>query len=89
MKENLNLDTFRNGDKITEAKNIEEWKMARQEKIPVWCYYNYEQKYASIFGKIYNGFPVVDPRGLAPESWQIPSIFEWSYLGMIGIDHQP
>ncbi|MEY4602771.1 MAG: hypothetical protein RIT43_63 [Bacteroidota bacterium] len=83
MTENLNVETFRNGDKITEAKNIEEWKMATHEKIPVWCYYNYEQKYASIFGKIYNGFAVVDPRGLAPEGWHVPSDLEWLNLSKV------
>jgi serine/threonine protein kinase len=38
-KENLNVSTFRNGDKIPEAKTKEDWIKAGEEEKPAWCYY--------------------------------------------------
>ena len=40
MAENLNVDIFRNGDPIPEAKTNEEWIKAGEEGKPVWCYYD-------------------------------------------------
>ena len=42
MTENLNVDRFRNGDLIPEAKTSEEWLHAGKNKQPAWCYYNNE-----------------------------------------------
>ncbi len=82
---NLNVSTFRNGDSIPEAKTIEEWETANQKKTPAWCYYNNDPTNGSIYGKLYNGFAVSDPRGLAPVDYHVPTKAEWeiliSYLG--------
>jgi len=40
MVENLNVDKFRNGDPIPEAKTNEEWEKAMENKQPAWCYYD-------------------------------------------------
>jgi hypothetical protein len=40
MTENLNVDRFRNGDPIYEAKTAEEWKRAADNEQPVWCFYD-------------------------------------------------
>ena len=40
MTENLNVDEFRNGDPILEAKSESEWKKAGKEGKPAWCYYD-------------------------------------------------
>ena len=44
MVENLNIDKFRNGDLIPQAKTNEEWKKAGKNKQPAWCYYDNNQK---------------------------------------------
>ena len=77
---NLSVETFRNGDPIAEAKTAEEWQKAAQLKIPVWCYYNNDPKMNNTYGKLYNWYAVSDPRGLAPEGWEIPSEAQWSEL---------
>jgi uncharacterized protein (TIGR02145 family) len=82
LKENLKIDRFRNGDQIPEAKNRFEWMKATEEKKPVWSHYDYNAKYESIFGKIYNGFAVTDLRHLAPEGYHIPSDSEWDILAI-------
>jgi uncharacterized protein (TIGR02145 family) len=78
--ENLNVETFRNGDIIQEAKDNEAWLKAGQEKKPAWCYYNNDPANGKIYGKLYNWYAVNDPRGLAPDGWHIPSDSEWTVL---------
>lgn len=82
---NLDVFTFQNGDSIPEAKTNEQWKNAFDNKKPAWCYYNNDPINESIYGKLYNGFAVSDPRGLAPVGYHVPTKAEWeiliSYLG--------
>lgn len=80
MKKNLNVDKFRNGDPIPEAKTVEEWKLADENKQPAWCYYENDSKNGENFGKLYNWYAVIDSRGLAPIGWHIPSDEEWTQL---------
>jgi uncharacterized protein (TIGR02145 family) len=85
MTENLNVDKFRNGDPIPEAKTNGEWEMASKNKQPAWCYFNNDTQYAAKYGKLYNWYAVKDPRGLAPDGYRIPSDVDWfillDYLG--------
>lgn len=80
MKKNLNVDKFRNGDIIPEAKTAEEWKKADENKQPAWCFYNNDPTNGEKFGKLYNWHAVNDPRGLAPEGYHIPSEAELNTL---------
>ena len=80
LGENLNIATFRNGDKIPEAKTAEEWQKANDNKQPAWCYYNNDPKNGEKYGKLYNGYAVNDKRGLAPEGWRIPTDWDWELL---------
>ncbi len=80
---NYNERKFRNGDDIPEAKTINEWVMAAKEGKAAWCYYKFDSKYESRFGKLYNWFAVKDSRNIAPKGWHIPSDAEWKKL----IDH--
>jgi uncharacterized protein (TIGR02145 family) len=80
MTENLNVETFKNGDSILEAKTDEQWKKANFKGIPAWCYYDNDPLIGKKYGKLYNWYAVTDPRGLAPEGWHIPKIDEWDRL---------
>jgi len=80
MTQNLNVDKFRNGDPIPEAKTNEEWSKAGENGEPAWSYYNNNPDNGDRYGKLYNWYAVNDPRGLAPEGWKIPSDEEWSRL---------
>jgi uncharacterized protein (TIGR02145 family) len=85
MTKNLNVDKFRNGDPIPEAKTNEEWIKAGENKQPAWCYYENDPANGEKYGKLYNWYAVNDPRGLAPEGWHVPSEEElqdlFIYLG--------
>ncbi len=72
MAENLNVDKFKNGDAIPQAKTNEEWQKAGEKKQPAWCYYDNNPANGMKYGKLYNFYAVNDPRGLAPEGWKIP-----------------
>jgi uncharacterized protein (TIGR02145 family) len=80
MTSNLDVSTFRNGDPIREAKTDEEWREAGDNKKPAWCYYENDPANGEKYGKLYNWYAVIDPRGLAPVGYHIPSDHEWSVL---------
>jgi uncharacterized protein (TIGR02145 family) len=77
---NLDVDRFRNGDPILEARTAEEWKAAGERKEPAWCYYDNETENGKKYGKLYNWYAVNDSRGLAPQGWHIPTDEEWTTL---------
>jgi uncharacterized protein (TIGR02145 family) len=86
MRENLNVTRFRNGDPIPEAKTLQEWRMLGEQGSPAWCHVAFEPGNDSRYGKLYNGYAVTDPRGLAPEGWGIPSRTDWeALLAALGI----
>jgi uncharacterized protein (TIGR02145 family) len=90
MSENLNVNHFRNGDIIREARTEDEWIAASNNKQPAWCYYDNNSFNGDKFGKLYNWYAVSDARGLAPEGWSVPTNDDWitliQYLGdnMVG-----
>ena len=79
-KNNLNIDHFRNGDVILEARSDEEWEKAGAEGKPAWCYYNNDSSFGSKYGKLYNYYAVRDSRGLAPAGLHIATDEEWTAL---------
>jgi len=80
MKANLSVSHFRNGDPIPQAKTKAEWKKYNEEKTAAWCYYDRDERNAGTNGRLYNWYAVIDPRGLAPEGWHVPTDIEWSEL---------
>ena len=80
MSENLNEGRFRNGDLILQVKNLKEMEDASNQKIPAWCFLNFDPKNGEKYGKLYNWYAVIDKRGLAPEGWHISADSEWSKL---------
>jgi uncharacterized protein (TIGR02145 family) len=80
MAENLNVDKFQNGDPIPEAKTDEEWLAAAREEKAAWCYYNNDPANGVKYGRLYNGYAVFDPRGLAPKGWRVPDNRDWMIL---------
>lgn len=78
--ENLNIDHFINGDKIQQAESEKDWLNCLKKKTPAWCYFNNDPENGKVYGKLYNGFAVLDARQIAPEGWHIPTSEEWSEL---------
>ena len=80
MTKNLNVDKFRNGDPIPQAKTDEEWENAGKNKQPAWCYYDKDPANGAKYGKLYNWYAVNDSRGLSPVGFHIPTDAEWTKL---------
>jgi uncharacterized protein (TIGR02145 family) len=80
MTENLNVDHFRNGDSIPEAKSFDEWRNFVLEEKPAFCYVRFDPSYGQQYGKLYNRYAVLDERGLAPAGWKIPAKEDWKQL---------
>jgi len=74
---NLNVSTYRNGDKIPQVQDKKAW-----EKLTTgaWCYYENNPTNGTKYGKLYNWYAVNDPRGLAPIGYHIPTDKEWTTL---------
>jgi uncharacterized protein (TIGR02145 family) len=77
---NLNVDRFRNGDMIPQARTNEEWNSAGKKGKPVWCYYSNDPENGRIYGKLYNWHAVNDARGLAPKGWHVATDEDWTTL---------
>jgi uncharacterized protein (TIGR02145 family) len=80
MTENLNVDRFRNGDVIPQAKTQSEWESASRNGKPAWCYYGNLDANGLSYGKLYNWYAVNDSRGLAPSGWRVASKSDWASL---------
>ena len=80
MAENLNLETFRNGDQIPEAKTEEQWKEAARNKQPACCYFGNNSSKGINYGRLYNWFALIDHRNIAPEGWRVASDGDWLEL---------
>lgn len=80
MAENLRQEKFRNGDVIAQAHTELEWDSLNKKGLPAYCYYNFEEKNAALYGPQYNFFAVQDPRGIAPQGWHIATFGEWMNL---------
>ena len=74
---NLDVVTYRNGDKIPQEKDKTKWANLTTG---AWCYYKNNSDNGPKYGKLYNWYAVNDPRGLAPEGYHIPTRQEWKIL---------
>jgi uncharacterized protein (TIGR02145 family) len=74
---NLEEITYANGDVIPEVQDPAVWAA---RTTGAWCYYENNTANGVEYGKLYNYYAVVDPRGLAPVGWHIPSNTEWQDL---------
>ena len=72
MKHDLQLTEFLNGDPISEARNNEDWVKFAKLKKP--CFRKSGQNI------LYNGFALIDERGLVPDDFKIPTSLDWDVL---------
>jgi uncharacterized protein (TIGR02145 family) len=77
MGKNLEVSHYRNGDKIEYIDDPEEWGNAFEG---AWCYPDNNINHGKTFGKLYNWYALMDPRGLAPDGWHVSSDVEWTEL---------
>ena len=84
MAENLRTTKYRDGSTIPNVTDYYTWFGLTTGAC---CTYNNTTKLDSIatFGRLYNGYAVIDSRNIAPPGWHVPTDAEWktltSYLG--------
>jgi uncharacterized protein (TIGR02145 family) len=82
MQKNLDVSTYRNGDKIPQITDPNKWT---RSTTGAWCWYNNDSVTGAVYGKLYNWYAIHDPRGLAPAGWHVPSDSEWYVIsGFLG-----
>lgn len=80
MGKNLDTDKFSNGDPILEGKTKQEWTQAGLNGKAAWCYFNNDPSSNEKHGKLYNWHVAMDPRGICPQGWRIPTDEDWNKL---------
>jgi uncharacterized protein (TIGR02145 family) len=73
----LNVDRYANGDLIPQVTDPTAWTALTTG---AWCWYNNDSANGFIYGKLYNYYALVDPRGIAPSGYHVPSDAEWTIL---------
>ncbi len=71
--QNLSVTHFRDGTEITQVATEEEWEQMRAREEPAWFAVEHEGTPKPTYGKLYNYWAVVDPRGLCPQGYKVPS----------------
>lgn len=77
MSKNLNVETFNDGTIIPEVKGVSEWANL---KTPGWCYNNNDEKNDSLYGKLYNGYAILNSKNICPIGWHVPDVLEYEKL---------
>lgn len=77
MNENLKTTTYSNGAPIPHAPDPAEWG-TMTEGAYVW--YDNDTSWKDKYGALYNWPAAVNPNGLCPEGWHVPTNNEWTAL---------
>ena len=77
MIENLKVTHYRNGELIPTGFNNNEWRLLTEGANSI---YDNDTSNVLSFGYLYNGYAVVDERGICPEGWQVPTDDEFVVL---------
>ena len=80
---NLDVKKYRNGDDIIDGNDDLVWEQANTNQQGAWCYYDKNPGNGVTYGLLYNKWAVVDPRGLAPIGFSIPTSSDWNALLLV------
>lgn len=77
MKENLRVSRYRNGDSIPV---ILDDSTLLETTVGNCTVYELIPANEHVYGKLYSGYAVMDPRELCPTGWHVPTESEWNVL---------
>jgi uncharacterized protein (TIGR02145 family) len=88
MKENLKTTTYNNGTSIPNVTGDNSWASLITGAY-VWNENDITWK--NSYGALYNWYSIVDPKGLCPSGWHVPTNVEWTaltdFIGGTGAPH--
>jgi len=76
-KENLKTTTYRNGTPVPNVTDGSAWESLTTG---AYVWYNNDISWKDKYGALYNWFTTVDPNGLCPTGWHVPTHGEWTAL---------
>jgi uncharacterized protein (TIGR02145 family) len=77
MMENLEVTHYRNGDSIPVVADRNTWAGLTSGAC---CSYDNDEGNVATYGRLYNGYAVLDSRNIAPAGWHVPTDAEWQIL---------
>ncbi|MBN1338155.1 MAG: PKD domain-containing protein [Bacteroidales bacterium] len=77
MKENLKTTTYKNGASIPNVTNGYNWSNLTTG---AYVWYDNNIIWKDKYGALYNWYATVDPNGLCPSGWHVPTHNEWTAL---------
>jgi uncharacterized protein (TIGR02145 family) len=79
MAENLKTSKYNDGTTIPNIIDNTKWL---KDTSGAWCYYKNDTSYNSKYGKLYNGYVIINMKNknVCPTGWHIPSYSEWTIL---------
>ena len=76
--ENLRVEFYQNGDAIPSALSDSLWSEVGTNGAFTWP--SHDNATEDLFGKLYNGWVVLDSRGVCPDGWEVPTSFQLTLL---------
>ena len=76
--ENLRAEFYQNGDAIPSALSDSLWSEVGTSGAFTWP--SHDNATEDLFGKLYNGWVVLDSRGVCPDGWEVPTSFQLTLL---------
>ncbi len=77
MQENLKTTTYNNGTSIPNVTDATAWSNLTSG---AYVWYNNDISWKDKYGALYNWFTTVNPNGLCPTGWHVPTNDEWTDL---------
>jgi len=77
MSENLRTTTYQNGILIPNVTNENEWSNLTSG---AFVFYDNDTTWKNLYGALYNWHAGVNPNGLCPSGWHVPTDVEWTLL---------
>jgi uncharacterized protein (TIGR02145 family) len=77
MKENLKTTTYKNDTPIPNVTDNTAWENLTTG---AYVWYDNDINWKDSYGSLYNWFTTVDPNGLCPTGWHVPTHIEWTAL---------
>ena len=85
MAENLRSSFYANGDPIIHMPDSTQWHFTTGNQNGAWVNFNNDSQNDLLFGKLYNGFAIIDTRNVCPTGWHVPTLQELeSFVNYLG-----